>query len=458
MSGPAHVFVVDDDRGGRESLARALRKAGHEVEAFTDGREALERMESGTLPDIVLTDVRMPDVDGLSLLRRVKERSPDLPVILITGYGSIAGSFEAGRLGADLYLEKPLDIHEVRRRVAELVELRRGPTSAGSAEELLPGLIGRSPEMARLVEQLRLVAPTQATVLVLGESGTGKELVARALHELSDRRERTFLPLNCAAIPGHLLESELFGHERGAFTGAIARQPGKFELVGDGTLFLDEIGELAADLQAKLLRVLEDRRFMRVGGSQSLAFEARLVAASNRDLEDMVSAGHFRDDLYYRLKVVNLIVPPLRERAGDARLLAESFLRRFADYYGKGVMRFDPLALEALESARWEGNVRELRNLVESLVVLSHGGATLRLEDLPPAYRAPAAAPPTGVGSEAEAEPATPRTMDEIERDAILEALEASGGNRERTARRLGIGLRTLQRKIKEYRDQGIDI
>ena len=451
MSG--RVWVVDDDRGGREVLARALQRAGHEIEAFADGREALTRLESGELPEVVLTDIRMPDVDGLSLLRRIKEAHPDLPVILVTGFGSVASSFEAGRLGADVYLEKPLDIHEVRRHVAELIDMRRGSSEGGSSDELVPGLIGRSPVMRKLADQLRLVAPTQANVLIIGESGTGKELVARAVHELSERASRTFLPLNCAAIPGHLLESELFGHERGSFTGAVARQAGKFELVGDGTLFLDEIGEMAADLQAKLLRVLEDRKFMRVGGHQPLEFEARLVAASNRNLEEMVAKGEFRDDLYYRLKVVSLEVPPLREREGDVRLLAESFLRRFADYYGKGTMRYDAEVLATLEAAPWTGNVRELRNLVESLVVLSHGG-TLRLEDLPPSHRS--VSPPAAASGSSAGGP--PQTMDEIERDAILAALTAVGGNRERAAKQLGIGLRTLQRKIKEYREQGIDV
>jgi DNA-binding NtrC family response regulator len=452
------VFVCDDDRGGRESLSRALQRAGHEVESFADGREVLERISSPPEPDVLITDIKMPEVDGLTLLRRVKESRPDLPVLLITGFGSVASSFEAGRLGADLYLEKPLDIHEVRRRVAELVDQRRGSAPSSGSQELLPGLLGASPVMVKLADQLALVAPTAATVLILGESGTGKELVARGVHELSERKERTFLPLNCAAIPGHLLESELFGHEKGAFTGAVARQAGKFELVGDGTLFLDEIGELAPDLQAKLLRVLEDRTFMRVGGSTSLNFKARLVAASNRNLEDMVAAGHFRDDLYYRLKVVSIDVPPLREREGDVRLLAEALLRRFADYYGKGTMRFDEEALAALENARWDGNVRELRNLVESLVVLSHGG-TLRQEDLPPPHRAAAAAPVNASRGSGEAGgDGEPKTMDAIERDAILAALKDTKGNRERAARQLGIGLRTLQRKIKEYRDQGIEI
>jgi len=449
------VFVCDDDRGGRESLSKALERAGHDVESFADGREVLDRIESLPAPDVLITDINMPDVSGLTLLRRVKESRPDLPVILITGYGSVASSFEAGRLGADLYLEKPLDIHDVRRRVAELVDQRRGSAAPGGSQEVLPGLLAASSVMVRLAEQLRLVAPTPATVLILGESGTGKELVARAVHELSERHERTFLPLNCAAIPAHLLESELFGHEKGAFTGAVVRQAGKFELVGEGTLFLDEIGELAPDLQAKLLRVLEDRSFMRVGGSATLKFRARLVAASNRNLEDMVAAGHFRDDLYYRLKVVSLEVPPLRERDGDVRLLAESFLRRFADDYSKGAMRFEEDALVALEGARWDGNVRELRNLVESLVVLSHGG-TLRRADLPPPHRtaSTAATVPGGPGAEGTG----PQTMDAIERDAILAALKATGGNRERAAKQLGIGLRTLQRKIKEYRDQGIEI
>jgi DNA-binding NtrC family response regulator len=317
--------------------------------------------------------------------------------------------------------------------------------------------------MRELATKIRQVAPTHATVLIRGESGTGKELVARAIHELSGVRKDTFLALNCAAIPGHLLESELFGHERGSFTGAVARQAGKFELANGGTLFLDEIGELASDLQAKILRVLEARHFMRVGGQAPVPFDARLLAATNRDLQADARAGRFREDLYYRLNVVAIDVPALRERGDDVQLLAIRFLRDFGARYGKHGMGFSPEALAALQRCRWAGNVRELRNVVESLVVLSRSG-TVDLSDLPPAYRqGPEAAGVLPPGAHAGAEEASaagesPKTMRDIERDAILQALREAGGNRDRAARQLGIGKRTLQRKIKEYREEGVDI
>ncbi|MEM7248032.1 MAG: sigma-54 dependent transcriptional regulator [Acidobacteriota bacterium] len=449
----ARIVVVDDDDGGREPLVRSLEKIGHEVIAFQDGESALAGLDESSSPDLLITDLRMPGIGGLELLKRLKARWPTLPAILITAHGSISSSFEAGRLGAEVYLEKPLDIHELRRRVAELLARNDGDAD----DEVLPGILGKSPSMRELADQVRRVAPTQATVLILGESGTGKDLVARAVHELSPASDGNFLPLNCAAIPGHLLESELFGHERGAFTGADRRQLGKFEIVGDGTLFLDEIGELALDLQAKLLRVLEDRRFMRVGGSEALDFKARLVAASNRELSESVERGEFREDLFYRLRVVNLIVPPLRERRGDFELLVHRFLQHFADHYSKGSLRLSKPALAALSQSRFEGNVRELKNLVESLVVLSRGGE-IGLEDLPPNYRKAASEVAEPAAIDDDAAGGEPRTMDAIERDAILAALRDTEGNRERAAKQLGIGLRTLQRKIKEYRDQGFDI
>jgi DNA-binding NtrC family response regulator len=443
--------VCDDEEAVRVPLVRSLARIGHDVTAFEDGKQALSYLQGSAVVDLVITDIRMPELDGIDLLREVKTRRPDTPVVLITGFASISTSFEAGRLGADAYLEKPIDIHDLRRKVTALLE-RDTPHEA--PDEVLPGVIARSASMRALADRVRQAAPTPATVLVLGESGTGKDLIAHALHDLSLQREGPFLPLNCAAIPAHLLESELFGHERGAFTGAVTRQVGKFEVAKNGTLFLDEIGELAPDLQAKLLRVLEERTFTRVGGSTPLSLDARLIAASNREMEGMVRDGKFRMDLYYRLKVVSLDVPPLREREGDVELLAQHFLRGFAEYYSKGAMSYTPEALALLSQSRWEGNIRELRNLVESLVVLSRGG-TIDVADLPPAYRNPRG---PGAKAASDAASAAVKTMSEIERDAILQALRETGGNRERAARKLNIGLRTLQRKIKEYRELGIDI
>ncbi len=451
----ARILVCDDEEGIRLPLVRSLARIGHDVTAFETGRQALSWLEAGNAADILITDIRMPEMDGIDLLREVKTRFPEMPVVLITGHASITSSFEAGKAGADAYLEKPLDIHDLRSKVSRLLERRAGVTAA---DEVLPGVIGRSPVMRALAEKVMQAAPTPATMLLIGESGTGKDLIANAVHELSPVKDGPFLPLNCAAIPAHLLESEFFGHERGAFTGAVARQTGKFEMANGGTLFLDEIGELQQDLQAKFLRVLEERRFMRVGGSQPITMDARLVAASNRDLEQMVSENRFRADLYYRLRVVTIEVPPLRDRDGDVPILAVHFLRSFAEYYSKGHMSFSDDAMQALNAAPWPGNVRELRNLVESLVVLSRSG-TIDRSTLPASILAPRDAGAAGPRSAPRTDAAAAATtMRDIEREAILGALRETGGNRDRAARKLGIGLRTLQRKIREYRDEGVDI
>jgi DNA-binding NtrC family response regulator len=312
--------------------------------------------------------------------------------------------------------------------------------------------------MEALFRQMDLVAPTRSNVLIVGESGTGKELVANALHDHSPRSAERFLPINAAAIPSEILESELFGHERGAFTGATGRTIGKFELAHGGTLFLDEIGELPPEMQVKILRVLEERELMRVGGSETIKLDIRLVAATNQDLEAAVEENRFRRDLYYRLKVVTLSIPPLRERPEDIPLLARHFLKQFGAESGREDLRFTPEAMRCLVDTRWEGNVRELRNLVESLVVLVPHDE-LRVEDLPPEYaRQPSDSARGGLAGPPEA-PKTPgaATMEEIERRAILDALERSGGNRTQAAEALGIGLRTLQRKLKEYRLAGTD-
>ena len=445
------IVVIDDDEGNRRGIEMALRKDGYNVAAFPSGPRGIEYLKgSGT--DLLVTDLRMPGMDGLEVLKLAKSMDPGLAVLVITGFGSVESAVDAMKHGADDYLQKPVNLVELRQRVAAAVEKRRLAQEVRQLRERLEekfsfgGIIGTSKSMQQVLHLLALVAPTRSSVLIVGESGTGKELIANALHQSSPRKEFRFLPINCAAIPGDILESELFGHERGAFTGAVQRKQGKFELADRGTLFLDEIGELPIPLQAKLLRVLEDRSFMRVGGTETITVDVRIITATNSDLEAKVAAGTFRSDLYYRLKVVTILVPPLRDRREDIPLLAHRFFETFKAENNRLLLTLSPEAVEALTQARWDGNVRELRNLMESLVVLADGGtAVIGLEHLPENYRSPqplpAAASPAGAA----------RRMEEIEKEAILSTLQQTGGNRTRAAEILGIGLRTLQRKLREY-------
>jgi DNA-binding NtrC family response regulator len=453
------VLVIDDETGSRESMALAIEKAGYTVRTFDDARLALDYLDGdGDRALVAVCDLRMPHMDGLGFLAEVRERGHGLGVVLVTGFGSIESAVEAMRVGADDYLTKPVDLYELRTRVANLVEKQSLKEEVTTLRERLDkrygfeAIIGSSPQMERLFEQMRVVAPTRSTVLIVGESGTGKELVAAALHQASPRRGERFLAINCGAIPSDILESELFGHERGAFTGAVTRKIGKFELAHKGTMFLDEISELYPELQVKLLRVLEQRQVMRVGGSEVIDVDFRLIAATNRDLEREVSEGRFREDLYYRLKVVTLRIPPLRERPDDVPRLADHFLALFCAEHDKPPKRLSPEALEVLRRHPWPGNVRELRNVLEATVIF-HDGDEIRLVDFPSEVRDGAALCAAG----APVQPASGelRSMAEIERHAILETLERTGGHRARAADLLDIGLRTLQRKLKEYKDQG---
>ncbi len=477
----ARVLLIDDDASGRTALRRALQKQGCEVDAHDAGPPALARLEAGEEYDLVITDLKMPEMDGLEVLRRVKALSPELPVILITAFGTIETAVEAMGLGARDYLTKPLSLPEIHAKVEKALEgsrlARENRQLADENRRLrrqvetgrgLDAIIGGSPALEEIRQKIRQLAPTPSSVLIIGESGTGKELIARAVHDESRRAQRPFLPINCAAIPKDILESELFGHERGAFTGATSRKPGKFELASGGTLFLDEIGELPLEMQAKLLRVLEEKAFMRVGGVDTVEVDVRIVAATNADLERRVKEEAFRADLYYRLKVVTLELPPLRSRPEDIPVLASHFLARLGEEYGRPGLRLAPEALEALSRQRWPGNVRELRNLLESVVVLSQG-EVLGLESLPREYGgepAPPAPPSTPAeaagaaqGKEAPAVPYEPGlSMAELEKRHILRTLEEQGQNRTRAARVLGIGRRTLQRKLEEYKEQGEEI
>ncbi len=480
------VLVVDDETGSRESMAIAVEKAGFRVRTFDDARKALDFLDQNTSVQLVLCDLRMPGgMDGLAFLQEVRRREFDLSVILVTGFGSIESAVEAMRVGADDYLTKPVDLFELRKRVKTHLERRQLEARVHELGAQLDkrygfeSIIGRSASMETLFEQMKLVAPTRSNVLVIGESGTGKELVANAVHRASPRREERFLAINCGAIPADILESELFGHERGSFTGAIGRKIGKFELAHRGTLFLDEISELYPELQVKLLRVLEDRRIMRVGGSDLIEVDFRLIAATNKDLEKEIAEGRFREDLYYRLKVATLRIPPLRERREDILLIAEHYLRQFCKEHGREDKRISRATAEALRAYPWPGNVRELKNAMESVAIF-HRGEVVEPEDLPseigrelgievrlPGTGAVSPAAGGGIassGSEATAVAVLPEveasidsaaTMADIERRAILAALERAGGRRVEAARTLGIGLRTLQRKLREYREQG---
>ncbi len=463
------IVVVDDDAGGRQAMSRALRKVGYDVAPFGDGLEALAFLREHPNVALVVTDLKMPGLDGIEVLRRAREMVPDIGVLMVTAFGSVETAVGAMKYGAEDYLEKPVNLEVLRGRVANLVEkvqLGREVNEFKAVERIVEdrgsfeGMIGISTPMLELFRKIQQVSPTRSSILILGESGTGKELVARAIHRHSARSAETFLPVDCAAIPAEILESELFGHERGSFTGAQARKLGKFEMADGGTLFLDELGELPLSLQAKLLRALESKTFMRVGGSQEIQVDVRLVAATNRDLLVMANEGGFRADLYYRLAVVNLRIPPLRERREDIPALASAFLERFARENEREEPRITPEALQVLKWAPWPGNVRELRNLCESLSIL-HSGQEIQPQQLPENLRqaaqdASVAGP--GAGSSGAHGSLVGRTMEEIEREVLLRTLERTGGNRTQAAEMLGIGLRTLQRKIKQYRKEGFSV
>jgi two-component system response regulator HydG len=447
----ARIVLVDDDDGSRAAMATGLRRVGYEITEFDSGEAALAPFEAGEPVDVLLTDVRMPGMDGYELVRRVRALRPEIAVLMVTAFGDVDGAVQALQGGADDYLTKPVNLVELRRRVElqlERTSLTRDKRELQERLEKLVGfenIIGRSPAMQRVFERVRVVAPAPSTVLIVGESGSGKELIANAIHEHSPRVTGRFVALNCGAIPGEILEAELFGHEKGAFTGAHQRRIGKLEAASGGTLFLDEISELSTDLQVKLLRVLEERRITRVGGNEEIPVDFRLVAATNRDLEGEVASARFRTDLYYRLKVVTIALPPLRERGEDIPLLVAHFIERFNVQLGRNVNRVAPGLLAVLRSHPWPGNVRELRNAVENMVLFCRSDE-LTLGDLPPEYReARPAERPAATGEW------VPRPMADVEREAILRTLDHTNGHRARAAQLLDIGLRTLQRKLKEY-------
>ncbi len=471
----SRLLVVEDDPAHAEALQMALESERCTVEIAASVGAALDRLRARRF-DLVLTDLRLGAESGLDLLSRVREQFPALSVILITGHGSVETAVKAMREGAADYLAKPVNLEELRARVRRelenrrLVEDNRELRAALDKRYGLEGLVASTEAMHRVFDLVRQAGRTEATVLILGESGTGKELIARALHRLSPRAPNRFVAINCAALTESLIESELFGHVKGAFTGAHENKEGKFEYANGGTLFLDEIGDMPPATQAKLLRVLENREVVPVGANASRAVDVRILAATNQDLRARVRQGLFREDLFWRLAVITVELPPLRERLDDLPLLVEHFLRQLREKSGAGVLRVDEAVLRRLRTHTWPGNVRELRNALETMTVLDRDGV-LGVDDLPPHLSQlaetadPVPAPPRNPSSVA-SEPSTPPTplalpaagyqlagksLEEVERDLIAATLLAVDHNRQKAAERLGIGERTLYRKLKAY-------
>jgi two-component system, NtrC family, response regulator AtoC len=467
------ILVVDDEENIRELLRESLEDEGYRVNVAKNGQEAVEKVRALN-PDTVLMDVKMPIMSGMDAFLKIKESQPDLPVIFLTAFGSSDLAISAMKSGAYDYLTKPFDIDEVRIKVKRALELRELSSMSGRVRPddlpLINGdeLVGQSPMMQEVYKQIGKVAGSDATVLVLGESGTGKELVAKAVHNNSHRKGSSFVVVNCAAIPENLLESELFGHEKGAFTDAFETHIGKFEQASSGTLFLDEIGDMSLPLQAKLLRILQDGGFERVGGREHLTSSARVIAATNQDLTRLVSERKFREDLLYRLNVITLRLPPLRDRKGDVALLARHFLRKYASKYGRDVTEIADTTLMHLEEYDWPGNVRELENVMARAVIISQAHVLLpetvdlgsqpvfrRHEELVTAETAggspvtPQAAPTTATGGLRLSD-----AIQQMEVDMIRKALHESGGNKTKAAQILGISRKSLFNKIRDYKLQ----
>ena len=454
----ALVMVVDDQEHMRDSLVETLKRAGYRARAFAGGAEALEVLGTDGY-DLVITDMRMPSVNGLALVKRAAESAPGVPVVVVTAYGTVENAVEAMRLGAVDYLQKPFKAEELEIVVARALERRRLEAELAFRRELdldaEVELVGTSGGLAGVWDEIGRVARSSSTVLIRGETGTVKELVARAIHALSPRRGAPFIRVNCAALSAGLLESELFGHEKGAFTGADRQRLGRFELADGGSILLDEVSEMGLSLQGKLLRVLQEREFERVGSSESRRVDVRVLATSNRALEEEIEKGAFRRDLFYRLSVVPILLPPLRERREDIPPLAEHFLARCAREMGAAAPALTEEALAKLAAYDWPGNVRELANVIERAVVLGAlaRGGPVDAPDLALGSGAGAGPPAGGTGAPPEA-----RTLEQVELDHIAAVLRALGGRRAKAAGALGISERTLRDKVKRLKGMGVKL
>jgi nitrogen regulation protein NR(I) len=477
-SEPKRVLIADDEINIRRVLEAILRRDGYDVVTAANGLEALAGMTRGV--HTVITDLKMPGLDGMGLLRKLSADYPDVPVVMITAHGSVENAVEAVKLGAFDYIEKPFDQEQIRQVVDKAMKTHAFSRRDARLEEPITRgrfrLVGESPAIRQVYGVIEKVADTPSTVLITGESGTGKELIARALHENSSRRTGPFIKINCAAIPKTLMESELFGYEKGAFTGAVGAKPGRFELAHGGTLFLDEIGEIPVEMQVKLLRVLQESEFERVGGIKTIKVDVRLVAATNRDLHAEVAAGAFREDLYYRLNVVPIHLPPLRERRQDIPMLVDHFIAKFNDRLKKQVSGIEPEGMDRLVSYHWPGNIRELENVIERTMLFCDGpviraldlpGELMGVANLPPEEPIPSQPPsrvsgsfslpalagvslPIGAEAVSSLKEAVRAETERVERELIQRALDETGNNVTQAARKLKISRKSLQTKMKE--------
>ena len=445
---PRSLLIVDDEKNTREGLKWALENRKLRVALAADGREALDHLNNDDF-DLVITDLKMPGVDGLELLKAIRDRHPATEVVVLTGHGTVESAVDAMKKGAFDYLIKPVNLDELGLlvdRVFEHKNLREENEDLHQQLDTRYGfhnIIGESEPMQAIYQKIRQVAPTRATVLIQGESGTGKEMIANAIHHNSPRNHRPFVKINCGALSPTLLESELFGHEKGAFTNAIRQKPGRFELADGGTLFLDEVSETTPDFQVKLLRVLQEQSFERVGGTSTITVDVRVLAATNKNLESLVKEGKFREDLFYRLNVIQIVVPPLRERPDDVPLLISAFVKEFCELNSKPLLKISPRVMNILQNYLWPGNVRELRNVLEGMVVLATT-SEITPKQLPERLRDETSADRTlrlRVGA----------TVKDMEKELIRATLQECKGNRAQTARILGVGRKTLYRKMQQY-------
>jgi len=431
------ILVVDDEERIRQALATILTKEGYAVTTAKNGQEALNNPIREF--SLIITDLKMPQVDGLELLRRAKKISPDVIVIMITAFGTIQTAVEAMRQGAYDYITKPFELDEITMIVSKALQVHKETKKEAKFDEI----IGKSQKIREVHELIEQVAKTDTTVLIRGETGTGKELVAKAIHRLSLRKDKPFIAVNCVALPKDLLESELFGHEKGAFTGAVSQRLGRFELAHTGTIFLDEVGEIDIPMQIKLLRVLQEREFERVGGTKTIKVDVRLIAATNRDLEKAVKEEKYREELYYRLNVVPIYLPPLRERKDDIPLLLEHFLNIFNSRTNKNILEITREAQQLLIEYDWPGNIRELENVVERMVVLAKGDK-IDVEDIPNNII-------KAKEKKLSFKESVYQAKAQLERQLLIKVLQEVGGNRTKAAKALGIDRKTLQKKMKEY-------
>lgn len=442
------VLIVDDEKNMRWVLAQALEAAGFEVVQASDGKEALAAV-SDQAPDIMVLDHRMPAPDGMEVLRRLRAKSHTFPVIMLTAHGNVETAVEAMKAGATEYLTKPFDLEELKIKIGKALELSNLAAEVDrlraelGKEYDVEGIVAADPLMLEVLETVRRVAPTNATAMVYGESGTGKELVARAIHALSPRADRPFVSVSAGALPETLLESELFGFEKGAFTGAVTAKPGRFEMANTGTLFLDEIGDISPATQVKLLRVLQERRFERLGGTRSIEVDVRFVAATNQDLQQLIADGTFREDLYYRLNVVPISLPALRQRPSDIPLLIAHFMEKFK----AGDRHFSSEAMEAMATYQWPGNVRELENTIERVLILARD-EEMTLADLPEEVRAGGA---HAGGRSKLTLPEEGWDLEEVELDLVKQALARTGGNAPKAAKLLGLTTKTLEARMSRF-------